>query len=463
MAHNPLDGLTRAAPGLKLSTDGDLLGEYGRDWTRLHQPAPAAVAFPRNIEEVVAIVDFANSHSFALVPSGGRTGLSGGAMASSGELVVSLQGMNAIGDFDPVDRTVTVQAGVITQQLQEFAESQGLMFPVDFASKGSSQIGGNLATNAGGIRVLRYGLMRDWVTGLKVVTGRGDVLDLNRGLIKNASGYDLRHLFVGSEGTLGIIVEATMKLTAKPPTQSVMLLAATDMSAVMRIFGEARARLTLSAFEFFSDLALDKVLERTEHRQPFEERAPFYALAEFDCAGEEHEAAALECFESCAEQELVLDGVISQSDTQAADLWALRENISESISHHTPYKNDISVRVSEAPRFLKELDALVEKHYPQFEVVWFGHIGDGNLHLNILKPEDLSVDEFARSCESVNDVVYGLVERFGGSISAEHGVGLIKKPYLCHSRSAAELEYLRGIKKVFDPTGIMNPGKLIDG
>jgi FAD/FMN-containing dehydrogenase len=452
------DQLLTAAPGLRLLTDPDSLSDYGRDWTRLHQPSPVAVALPDSVEQVQAIVRHARSTNLALVPSGGRTGLSGGAVAAAGELVVSMDRMNQIGEFDPLERSVTVQAGVITEKLHDFASEQGLYFPVNFASSGSSQLGGNLATNAGGIRVLRYGLMRDWVVGLKVVTGRGDILEFNQGLVKNASGYDLRHLFIGSEGTLGFIVEASLRLTDLPPPQSVMVLGLPDMASVMKVFALARRSLNLSAFEFFSDLALSKVIERSEARSPFEERAPWYTLLEFDS----DEDRSLELFEQVARAAWVVDGVISQSDAQARDLWRLRENISESISHQTPYKNDVSVRVGRVPRFLQAMDDLVSRHYPDFEVVWFGHIGDGNLHLNILKPPEMDGAAFSSACEEVNRVVYGLVEKFQGSISAEHGVGLIKKPYLKHTRSEEEMEYLRGIRKVFDPDQIINPGKLLD-
>jgi len=450
--------LREDVPGLRLSVEGDDLTHYGRDWTRLHPPAPCGVAFPETVEQVQAIVHFARRTGTRLVPSGGRTGLSGGAVAADGELVVSMDRLNRIGDVDRSDLTIQLGAGVVTERLQQVAEENGLFFPVDFASAGSSQLGGNLATNAGGIRVLRYGMMRDWVAGLKVVTGRGDILDLNRGLVKNATGYDLRHLFVGSEGTLGFIVEATMNLCSPPPPQAVMVLAVAELPQVMDLFAAARERLVLSAFEVFSDLALAKVLERSDARAPFETRAPWYVLLEFD----QDEDAALALFEAATDAGWSDDGLISQSEGQAAQLWALRENISEAISHDTPYKNDISVRIGDVTEFLQRLDAVVAEHYPDFDVVWFGHIGDGNLHLNILKPADLEVAAFATACERVNGWVYGLVEEFGGSVSAEHGVGLLKKPYLVHTRSETELGYLRSLRDVFDPDGILNPGKLVD-
>ena len=211
-----LAALTKILVPKDIATDSDTLSNYGKDWTRVYQPNPLAIVFPRDTDQVQSLVKIANEQGFGLVPSGGRTGLSGGAMSTNQEVVVSFDKMNHIGEFNAVDRSVVCQAGVITEQLQEFAAQQGLFYPVDFASSGSSQIGGNIATNAGGIKVIRYGLTRDWVAGLKVVTGKGDILELNNGLVKNATGYDLRHLFIGSEGTLGFITEATIRLMRPP-------------------------------------------------------------------------------------------------------------------------------------------------------------------------------------------------------------------------------------------------------
>ncbi len=266
-----LDGIRAFIEPAHVRTDADSGLHYGRDWTRLHTPNPLAVVLPGNIEQVQQLVRYANEHRLALVPSGGRTGLSGAAVACQGEIVVSMERMNRILDFDPTDRSVTCEAGVITEVLQNFARDRGLYYPVDFASRGSSQIGGNIATNAGGIKVIRYGLTRDWVTGLKVVTGRGDLLDLNRGLIKNASGYDLRHLFIGSEGTLGIIVEATLNLTRPLREPVVMVLGVPDLDSIMSLYHIFRNKLELSAFEFFSELALRHVIAKGLHR-PFEAR-----------------------------------------------------------------------------------------------------------------------------------------------------------------------------------------------
>lgn len=460
LAHAALDQLTKLL-GKRCLTDPQSAQRYGVDWTKVWAPAPSAVVLPETIEEVQQIVEIANEHGLPLVPSGGRTGLSAGAVAAKGEVVVAFDRMNRVLDFNDYDRAVTVQAGVITQQLQAFAEENGLFYPVDFASAGSSQIGGNINTNAGGIKVIRYGMTRDWISGLKVVTGRGELLDLNKGLIKNATGYDFRHLFVGSEGTLGFVVEATVRLARAPRDLTALVLGAPGFREVMKILHAFQKEIDLTAFEFFSDKAMAHVLEHGVAR-PFDSECPFYCLLEFEQLSEHTSDQAMAIFEHCVEQGWVLDGVMSQSLSQLQQLWQLRERISESIAPHTPYKNDLSVNVSKVPDFVEDVDRVVQKAYPDFEIVWFGHIGDGNMHLNILKPADLAKEDFFEQCGQVSKWVFEIVEKYNGSISAEHGVGMTKKPYLGYSRSPEEIGYMKAVKAVFDPNNIMNPGKLFD-
>ncbi len=446
----------------RLLREADDLEHYGADRTRLWQPAPSAVVLPGNVEEVQSIVRLANQCNLAIVPSGGRTGLSGGAVAKNGELVVALDRMNQLIEFNPMDRSVTVGAGMITGQLQQFAEQQGLFYPVDFASSGSSQIGGNIATNAGGIKVIKYGMTRNWVAGLKVVNGAGEIIELNKGLAKNNTGYDLRHLFIGSEGTLGLICEATIQLTRAPLESSVMLLGIESFPEIVDVLACFSRDLDLSAFEFFSQQALDKVVAHRGHAVPFPAQTAFYALLEFEHSSLAAVDKAMELFEHCVDKGWVLDGVISQSLSQAQNLWALREDISETLWQWHPYKNDISVRISRMADFLDEVDQLVSERYPSFEIIWYGHIGDGNLHLNILKPEALSIDQFHNKCVNVSAEIGQLLAKYEGSVSAEHGVGLLKKDYLHYSRSAVEMDMMRSIKRAFDPNHIMNPRKLFD-
>ena len=446
---------------LEISTRKAVLESHGSDWTRFRKPDATAVVFPRSIEEVVKLVVVAAEHRIPLVPSGGRTGLSGGAIADAGEVVVSFDRMRSILDFNAIDRTVTVEPGVVTQAIQEYAMQRNLYYPVSFASEGSAQIGGNIATNAGGIRVLRYGLTRDQVVGLKIIDGRGTLIECNGGLVKNASGYDFRHLFIGSEGTLGLIVEATLRLTDPPEPSRVMMLAVSSLEGMMTVFRQFNDALRLTAFEFLSAAAMHYVRVGHDLPAPMDTESPYYALLEFDCADPGLEDLALERFEYCLKEGSVVDGVISQSESQASDLWRYREGISEAITKFTPYKNDLSVRISEIPGYLSDLDQLAQSRYPDFEVLWYGHFGDGNLHMNILKPADMPVEEFEEACGRVNPDIFELTRSHHGSISAEHGIGILKQAYLSYTRSEADIERMRGIKAVFDPMNIMNPGKLL--
>jgi FAD/FMN-containing dehydrogenase len=456
-----LNELQGAQPSLRLLSAASDLEHYGRDWTRRWTPAPLAIALPADIDEVQAVVRWASAHRVAIVPSGGRTGLSGGAVAANGELVVSFERMNRVLDFNAVDRTLTVQPGMALEAVHKAAEEHGLIYPVDFAARGSCSIGGNISTNAGGIRVIRYGNTREWIAGLKLVMANGDLLELNRGLIKNSSGYDLRHLVIGAEGTLGLVVEATLRLTEPAPASQVMVFAVPEMAALMRVFAICRARLQLSAFEFFTDRALHHVLAHGAQK-PFDDVSSYYVVTEFDAAGEAQQQAALAVFEQCLNDGLVNDGVLSQSDAQAAALWRLREGITESLAAHKPYKNDISVRISAVPDFLDEMSSLLSREYPHFDVVWFGHVGDGNLHINVLQPAQLADADFVAQCERVTKLLSDVLARHGGSISAEHGIGLVKKSYLAGTRSAAEIALMRQVRSAFDPLGLLNPGKLFD-
>ncbi|TAH45273.1 MAG: FAD-binding oxidoreductase [Gammaproteobacteria bacterium] len=461
MSDSPLSRLRQRLPGLHLRTDAGDLEFYGRDWTRRWTPAPLAIALPSNIGEVQEIVRWAVESRVGIVPSGGRTGLSGGAVAAGGELVLSFERMNRVLGLDPVDRLLSVQPGLALEALQNAAREQGLYYPVDFASRGSCSIGGNIATNAGGIRVIRYGNTREWIAGLKLVTGTGELLDLNRGLVKNSSGYDLRHLVIGAEGTLGLVVEAQVRLTDAPVESNVMLLALPAMENLMQVYAACRRDLGISAFEFFTDRAREYVVGHGA-TDPFEQVHPYYVIAEFDATDEAQRARAVAVFERCFGEGWVEDGVISQSSAQAAALWRLREGISESLAPLKPYKNDISVRISAIPGFMQAMREIFECEYPLHDVVWFGHIGDGNLHINVIRDQGTDEAAFIGDCERVTALLSHTLARFGGSISAEHGIGLVKKKYLAETHSEAEVAIMRGIKRVLDPHGIMNPGKLFD-
>lgn len=447
-------------PKTHILTDEASLKHYGKDWTTYFDIKAGAILFPRNTEDVVEITKWARTNKIALIPSGGRTGLSGAACAVNGEVIVSFEKMNQIKDFNAFDQTVVCEAGVITESLQKFAVEKGLYYPVDFAARGSSQIGGNIATNAGGIKVVRYGMTRQWIAGLTVVTGAGEVLKLNQGLVKNATGYDLRQLFIGSEGTLGFVTEALVQLAPAPVASRVLLLACPDLNQIMKVFQIFKEKTSLVAFEFFSDLALNYVQKSTHLPDPLPSKSAYYIVTEVECGHEAEEEKILSVFEKCLEEGWIVDGAMAQSGQQAVDFWRYREDISESLSTYSPYKNDVAVKISKVPAFVIDLDSILKKAYPTWEVVWFGHIGDGNLHINILRPQGMTKEEFVIECQKVDKLVFESVKRQEGSISAEHGVGLTKKPFLTYTRSPEEITLMKGIKKVFDPDNIMNPGKI---
>ena len=436
--------------------DKAFLETYGKDWNPHYKPSPSKIIFVKTTEQVQKLVEYAQQHKVGLVPSGGRTGLSGGATATKKEMVVSFERMNQILDFNSRDQIVTCEAGVITEDLQNFAKEKGFFFPIDFASKGSSQLGGNVATNAGGVKVIRYGLTRQWITNLKVVTGRGDTLTLNHNLFKNATGYDLRHLFIGSEGTLGLITEVSCRLAKPPKNLQVIVLSISDLETLMKVFEKFYKSFELTAFEMFSHEALELNLKSSQKPNPLSHKAPFYALIEV----EEDQKLLLEVFEQLTKEELVLGGEISQTHQQFQALWSLRENISEALQPFKPHKNDISVRISQIPEFLKEMNKVLKDNYPDFQVIWFGHIGDGNLHINILKPQSMTIEEFTQKCKQSDELLFSMLKKYHGSISAEHGVGLLKKPFLHFTRTPEEIAIMKGIKSIFDPHGILNPGKI---
>ncbi len=437
------------------------LQTYGKDWSIYYAANPSLIVFPENEKNVVDLVLWARKHKIPLVPSGGRTGLSSAATATNKEVVVAFDRMNQILDFNETDLVLTVQPGVITETVQNFAEEKGYYYPVDFAAVGSSQMGGTVATNAGGVKVVKYGLTRNWISGLKVVTGAGECLYLNKSLKKNATGYDLRHLLIGSEGTLGFFTQIEIQLTSQPKELKVLVLGLDHLEHSLEVFRTFNKKMSVTACEFFSHQAMQKVLAaHAKLSAPFETQAPFYLLLEVEQTGEDSAEIIESLFSDCLENGWVSDGVISQNSTQSENFWSLREYISESISPFTPYKNDVSVRVSRAPEFVKTTQEIIQKSYPDWEVIWFGHIGDGNLHINILKPKDLSREDFIKKCQGADDLLYQQIAKYDGSVSAEHGVGLAKKKFLHYSRSPQEIEILKQIKKIFDPDNIINPGKI---
>lgn len=448
-----------------IKTQPDALAAYGTDWTRVHKPNPIGVVLPASTQQVSQIVKFCQKHNIAMVPSGGRTGLAGGAVASAGELVISLSRMNRIEKLDAVGLTAVVEAGVTTQALQEAAREIGLFFPLDLAAKGSCQIGGNIATNAGGVKFIRFGGMREQVLGVEVVLPNGDILDMNTGLRKNNTGYDLKQLFVGAEGTLGIITRATVKLAPPPRNLQVAVMATRTFGDILQIAQTCNLQgIQLTAFEFFTNVAHEIVLKYSPGaKTPFAEKSPFYVLLEVE-EGDQGRSVMEPLLATIFEKGLIEDAVIGQSSAQFKELWGLRENITESIANHGHVrKNDISLAIDQLEMFVKDLEKEVLSKAPSdMQLVLFGHIGDGNLHINYVGPKSEPFVDFQSRARKVEEQVFAILARYKGSISAEHGIGLLKKHDLLFSRSAAEIAMMQNIKRLFDPKNLMNPGKIFE-
>lgn len=440
-----------------VSTDPADLQHWGRDWTRAYDPAPVAIAWPRSAEEVAAVVRLCAAAAIAIVPSGGRTGLAAGAVATRGELVLSLDRLRAIGPVDALNRSVTVGAGVPNAVLQEALAPHGLWWPVDLASKGSATVGGNLATNAGGLRVLRYGHARNWVLGVQAVLASGDVVQFGGALHKDNSGYALHQLLVGSEGTLAVLTAATLALTPVPGPSEVVLVAVADLKAAVALFGALRALpVTLNAFEALTDLCLEQVLAHTGLPRPLV-RSGAYVL--FDA--ENPRGVDLSAW--LADQPgLVVDAAVATDRNQAERLWHYRERITESLQPHRPHKNDVSVPVSAMAALAADVQHWFAAERPGWQVALFGHIGDGNLHINALAPPATAHEVWRAACIQADRALYGLVAAHGGSLSAEHGIGLLKKPYLTLTRPPPEVDQMRAIKRALDPHNLFNPGKIFD-
>lgn len=453
-----IDKIKDSFPTGFLSQDPHDLETYGKDWTKILSPNPSAIAFPRTTEEVSRLLQICNEKGVAVVPSGGRTGLAGGAIAAKQEIVLSLEKMNRISEPNILSMTLHVEAGAVTEAVHQTCEPYGVTWPVDFGSKGSSTVGGNIATNAGGINVIRYGMTRNWVLGLTVVTMTGQILKLNGPLEKNNTGLDLKHLFIGSEGILGIVTEADLKLTRKEDQTELYFFGLPMMADVFRLFESARkGKFDLYAFETFSHNCFLASTHGLGLSSPFEQRHEHYVLLEGKGAGLEP------WLEKCFEEGLVSEGVQPKSSEETRNFWKVRESIAEFLGEKgINHSNDISLPVHNLKPFIDEWTSNFAQAHPNWELYIFGHIGDGNLHLHAIKPKEMALDQFLAATQKVDETLFGLVRKFGGSISAEHGIGLLKKKHLHYSKTKEEQEILKAIKRTLDPKWLLNPGKIID-
>jgi len=442
---------------------------YLTDWRGRFTGRTRAVVRPASTAEVAAVVRLCAELRVPIVPQGGRTGLVLGSVpdASGAAIVLSLRRLNRVRAIDPFNRTMTVDAGCILHDVQQAAAEHGLLFPLSLAAEGSCTIGGNLSTNAGGTGVLRYGNTRELCLGLEVVTAQGDVWDALRGLRKDNTGYDLRDLYVGAEGTLGVITAAVLKLFPQPKaaiTALVALASPRDALALLKLV-EAECGPTLTGYELMSDVSLRLVASHfPDLPRPFPERYPQYALLELSShESEAHGVALLErAIERALEDGLARDAVVATSIAQSRALWAIREHIPlAQAAAGKNIKHDISVPISRIADFIETTDAQLDADYPGVQVVCFGHLGDGNLHYNVAPPEGILHDDFLAQQDAVNRIVHDSVAAHGGSISAEHGIGALKRDELPRYKSPIELNLMRAIKAALDPLGIMNPGKIL--
>jgi FAD/FMN-containing dehydrogenase len=464
-----LDDLAGIVGAANVLTDAADLAPHLVDWRGRYRGRARCLVKPGATGEVAAVVRRCVAERVPMLPQGGNTGLVGGGTPddSGGTVIISLARMRRIREVDPVNFTLTAEAGCLLREVQTAAEEADRLFPLSLAAEGSCQIGGNLSTNAGGVHVLRYGNMRELTLGLEVVLPDGSIWEGLRALRKDNTGYDLKQLFIGAEGTLGVITAAVLKLFPRPRAQAVAWLAVPAPAAAVELLSSMRSEFgdRVTAFEIIAASALELVLVHIPGAvQPLADPRAWQVLVELsDTAGDRALSGALETMLAGAmEAGAVEDAVVAQSGAQAQALWKLRESISEAQRiEGFSIKHDISVPVSRIAGFLESAEPRLREAFGQVRIVAFGHIGDGNLHYNLSRPAGLDNDEFIAQTPLVNRIVHDLVVELGGSISAEHGLGQLKRDEIRRYKSPTELDLMRALKRALDPAGLMNPGKLL--
>ncbi|MDB5929430.1 MAG: FAD-binding oxidoreductase [Polaromonas sp.] len=449
-----------------LTTD---LAAYATDWRGKFTGRPLAVLRPADTAQVAAVVSLCATRGVAIVPQGGNTGMCGGATpdGSGRQVVLSLGRLNRVRAIDPLNNTMTVEAGCVLQTIQALAVEHDRLFPLSLGAEGSCQIGGNIATNAGGVQVLRYGNTRDLVLGLEVVLADGQVLNLLRALRKDNTGYDLKHLFIGSEGTLGIITAAVLKLFPAPHATAVAFAAFQTPQQALQLLGLMRGHLgdRFTAFELMSQASVAMVRQYFPATPAlFGAKHPWHVLMQAsDAAGQDALDAAFQAaLEAALAQGVIDDVVVATSEAQAHELWAVRENISEAQQHDgNNIKHDIAVPVSSVSAFIDEVLPLLEAAYEGVRPIVYGHLGDGNLHFNVSRPAGWTTPAWQLETDSVNKVVLDVVARYHGSFSAEHGLGQLKSHEMLLYKAPLEVAVMRRVKQALDPHGLMNPRKLL--
>ena len=460
-------GLAAIVGDKNVITETDALDPYLREWRGLFRGAASVVARPASTEETAALVSYCVAQGLPIVPQGGNTGLCGGAVSASGMVILNLGRMNKIRNVDPLTYTMTVEAGCVLQDLQTVASDHDRLFPLSLAAEGSCQIGGNLSTNAGGTAVLRYGNTRDLVLGLEVVLPDGQIWNGLRRLRKDNTGYDLKHLFLGGEGTLGIITAVVLKLFPKPRQTATALVAVRDTHASTELLSRARGETgdSVTAFELMNRNSLGMVWKHlADAVNPIGGDYDDYVLIELTSArpGNDLIEALENCLARAAEDELVIDAAIAQNDAQSKAFWRLREAVPDVQKFEGgSIKHDISVPVSRIADFIVEATKRVEAFLPGVRVVSFGHVGDGNVHFNLTQPIGMETTAYMEKWIDFNKIVHGLAMSMEGSFSAEHGVGQLKLKDMRRFKSPTELDLMRRIKTAIDPLNLMNPGKVV--
>lgn len=443
-----------------LGDNGLLLGQSLRDHPASALIQPAALIRPNSTEQLSAALRLCYDADQAVVPQGGRTGMVSGQLANAQEIVVSLERMTKIEQLDTSARTMTVEAGIALQTVQEAAEQSDLMFPLDLGARGSATIGGNIATNAGGNRVVRFGMTREMVLGLEAVLADGTIISSMSSVLKNNTGYDLKQLFIGSEGTLGIVTRAVLRLRPKPRSQNTALLAASSFPQLIALLGEADAALggSMSSFEVMWNNFYQHVTDGGDrHRQPLADHYPYYVIVESMGADQTTDNIRFNrCMESLLESELIEDAVIAQSQKERESIWEIRDDVESLLSLYPFSTYDISVPLAFMEDYVDDIQAKLTQKWPQSRCIVFGHLGDGNIHLIVAMGSDSS-----DAHHQVDTIIYNALRHRNGIISAEHGIGLEKKAHLNVSRSSAEISLMRTLKQALDPKNILNPQKVI--
>ncbi len=455
-----------AVVGPKGVITGDDAKPFLKEWRDRWPGHAAMIVAPASTQEVADVVKICAAQKIAITPQGGNTGLVGGQMPFGSEILLTLKRMRKIRDVNALDSAMTVDAGVTLQEAQDAAEKVGQLFPLSIGSEGTCQVGGAISTNAGGVNVLRYGNMRALVLGLEVVTANGEIWDNLKSLRKDNTGYDLKQLFIGGEGTIGIVTGAVLKLFPRPDDTVTALVGVPSSQAAIALLVHAQNATggLASSFELMSRQCLELVNKNIpDTRDPMDEPHPWYVLSEFSASGGQNLRQSVETLlEDALEKDLVRDAIIADNETQAHELWRMRHAMTEAMKvEGSGVKHDISVATAMIPEFFRQADPVIEATAPGARIIAFGHIGDGNIHYDIMPPAGAPANALSNKHEEIEARVYDVIARLTGSISAEHGVGRHKRDAIAARKSPVELAMMRAVKTALDPDGIMNPGKML--